>query len=56
MDAVKTEASDNVKPGEHFQFLRIGYFCADPDTQEGAPVFNRTATLKDIWAKEAAKG
>ena len=35
--------------GDHFQFERIGYFAADPDSQPGAPVFNRTVTLKDSW-------
>lgn len=44
------------KPGDRFQFLRKGYFCADPDSTPGKPVFNRTATLKDTWAKEAKKG
>ncbi len=43
-----------------FQFERIGYFCVDPDTvvSDSAPklVFNRTATLKDTWAKVAKKG
>ena len=42
-------------PGEKFQFERLGYFCADPDSTAGKPVFNRTATLKDSWAKIAAK-
>lgn len=38
--------------GERFQFERIGYFCADAiDSQRGAPVFNRTVTLRDSWAK-----
>ncbi len=40
-----------VKAGEKFQFERTGYFCADPDTRPGKPVFNRTVTLKDSWAK-----
>ncbi|MCX7005864.1 MAG: glutamine--tRNA ligase/YqeY domain fusion protein [Kiritimatiellaeota bacterium] len=40
------------KPGEKFQFERVAYFVADTlDSQPGAPVFNRTVTLKDIWAK-----
>jgi glutaminyl-tRNA synthetase len=44
-------------PGEHFQFERLGYFYTDPkDSQPGRPVFNRTVTLRDTWAKEAAKG
>jgi glutaminyl-tRNA synthetase len=38
-------------PGARYQFERLGYFCADPDTRAGAPVFNRTVTLKDSWAK-----
>ena len=42
-------------PGEKFQFERLGYFCADPDSTAGKPIFNRTATLKDSWAKIAAK-
>ncbi len=36
-------------PGAPVQFERIGYFTADPDTRPGAPVFNRTATLRDGW-------
>jgi len=34
-----------------YQFERIGYFCADPDSKPGKPVFNRTVALKDTWAK-----
>jgi len=37
--------------GSRFQFERQGYFCADPDSRPGTPVFNRTVTLKDSWAK-----
>jgi glutaminyl-tRNA synthetase len=37
--------------GTRFQFERLGYFCADPDSKPGAPVFNRTVTLKDTWAR-----
>ena len=41
----------NAKPEERFQFERHGYFCADwRDTRPGAPVFNRTLTLRDSWA------
>jgi len=40
-----------VKPGEQFQFLRQGYFCADPDSKPGNPVFNRAVSLRDTWAK-----
>ncbi len=40
------------EPGSRFQFERLGYFFADPkDSRPGAPVFNRTVTLKDTWAK-----
>jgi glutaminyl-tRNA synthetase len=45
------------EPGERFQFERLGYFCADAaDSQPGKPVFNRTATLRDAWAKRQKKG
>jgi glutaminyl-tRNA synthetase len=44
-------------PGDRFQFLRQGYFFVDPvDSRPGAPVFNRTITLKDTWASRAAAG
>ncbi len=42
-------------PGTRVQFERLGYFCVDPDSRPGAPVFNRTVTLKDTWAKIARK-
>jgi glutaminyl-tRNA synthetase len=39
-------------PGTHYQFERLGYFCVDSvDSRPGAPVFNRTVTLRDSWAK-----
>jgi len=41
----------DVKPLDRYQFERIGYFCADPDSAPGKPVFNRTVALKDTWAK-----
>ncbi len=41
--------------GEHIQFLRQGYFCLDPDSSEEFPIFNRTVTLRDAWAKEQKK-
>jgi glutaminyl-tRNA synthetase len=37
--------------GARFQFERNGYFSVDPDSRDGRPVFNRTVTLKDTWAK-----
>lgn len=39
--------------GDKFQFERLGYFCVDPDSSPDRLVFNRTATLKDSWAKIA---
>ncbi len=37
--------------GSRYQFERLGYFCVDPDSEDGKPVFNRTVTLRDTWAK-----
>jgi glutaminyl-tRNA synthetase len=45
-----------VPVGETVQFERLGYFCPDPDSTPGHPVFNRTLTLKDTWAKLQAQG
>lgn len=46
----------NAKPGEQFQFVRNGYFVVDSkDSQPSNPVFNRTVTLKDAWAKVQKK-
>jgi glutaminyl-tRNA synthetase len=39
-----------------YQFERLAYFTLDPDSKPAAPVFNRTITLKDAWAKEAQRG
>ena len=41
--------------GSRVQFERLGYFCVVPDSKPGAPVFNRTVTLKDSWAKIEGK-
>lgn len=47
----------NAKPGDRFQFLRMGYFCVDSkDSKPEALVFNKTVGLKDTWAKIATKG
>ena len=43
-------------PGARYQFERLGYFCADPDSRPGQPVFNRTVTLRDTWAKIEKRG
>ena len=39
------------KPGDRFQFERLGYFCTDQDATDDNPVFNLTVSLKDTWAK-----
>jgi len=47
-------ALGTAEPGERFQFERHGYFCADPlDSTPDRPVFNRTVSLRDTWAKIA---
>ena len=47
----------NAKPGEQFQFERLGYFCVDcKDSSEAHLVFNRTVTLRDSWAKIEKRG
>jgi glutaminyl-tRNA synthetase len=40
-----------VAPGSRFQFERLGYFCVDPDSDGTNPVFNRTVSLRDSWAR-----
>jgi glutaminyl-tRNA synthetase len=44
------------KPGDRFQFERKGYFVCDPDSAPGKPAFNRTATLRDTWARTQETG
>ena len=47
----------DAEPESRWQFERLGYFCADRrDTRPGRPVFNRTVTLKDEWARIVAAG
>ena len=47
----------NAKPGEGYQFERLGYFCVDNvDSQPGKPVWNRTIELRDTWAKIEQRG
>jgi glutaminyl-tRNA synthetase len=43
-------------PATRYQFERQGYFSVDPDSRPGAPVFNRTVTLKDAWARISSRG
>ena len=47
--------SDSRMPRDGRYIERLGYFSVDPDSRPGAPVFNRTVTLKDTWAKIVAK-
>lgn len=46
----------NDRAEDRYQFIRKGYFSLDKDSSSGKPVFNRTVTLKDAWAKEMKKG
>ena len=45
----------NAENGRGYQFIRKGYFTLDADSSPEKPVFNRTVTLKDAWAKEVKK-
>jgi len=52
INGAKLEPSVRDAPeGSRYQFERLGYFCADPDSVPGKPVFNRTVALRDTWAK-----
>jgi len=57
LPSAKVEPSlANVEAGTRYQFERLGYFCVDPDSKPGKPVFNRTLPLRDAWAKIEKKG
>jgi glutaminyl-tRNA synthetase len=45
----------DAQPDLRYQFERLAYFTLDKDSAPGKPVFNRTITLKDTWAREAQK-
>ena len=49
-------AMAQIRTGETVQFERVGYFCKDRDSTDELPVFNRTVTLRDTWAKIEKKG
>ncbi len=55
VDCKVEPALADAEPGARFQFERLGYFCVDPDSRGGTPVFNRTVTLKDSWARISAR-
>ena len=50
-DCIVEPSLADARAGERFQFERQGYFCVDPDTTDAKPVFNRTVSLRDSWAK-----
>jgi glutaminyl-tRNA synthetase len=50
-DAKLEPSLKQAKPGDTYQFERMGYFCMDPDSTDAKLVFNRTVTLRDTWAK-----
>jgi glutaminyl-tRNA synthetase len=54
-DAKVEPSLANVAAGTRYQFERLGYFCADPESKPGKPVFNRTVALKDAWARAEKK-
>ena len=51
-DALVEPTLAAAEPGSRYQFLRHGYFCKDPDSTADHPVYNRTVSLKDSWARE----
>ena len=62
-DSIETVSDAKLEPslaglevGERVQFERLGYFSVDPDSTPERPVFNRTVTLRDTWAKVKARG
>jgi glutaminyl-tRNA synthetase len=54
-DAKVEPSLANSTAGARYQFERLGYFCVDPDSAPGKPVFNRTVALKDAWARAEKK-
>ena len=52
LDSCRVEPSlADAEPGSRYQFERLGYFCVDKDGTKEKPVFNRTVSLRDSWAK-----
>ena len=55
-DAKMEPSLAEAQPGDHYQFMRQGYFFVDPvDSKPGKPIFNRTVGLRDTWAKISGK-
>ena len=56
LDNVQAEPSlATAASGSVFQFERLGYFCVDRDSTDAMRVFNRTAALRDSWARTKSK-
>jgi len=58
LEVIRAKLEPSLKdasPDARYQFERLAYFTLDPDSAPGAPVFNRTITLRDTWAKEAQR-
>ncbi len=55
-DSIVEPSLQEARIGQHFQFLRHGYFCVDPDSRDGHLVFNRAVGLRDSWAKLERRG
>ncbi len=53
--AVVERSLAEIPVGDTVQFERLGYFCVDPDSSADRPVFNRTVTLRDTWARIQAR-
>jgi glutaminyl-tRNA synthetase len=47
---------NEAKPGNRYQFERLGYFCVDNDSTKDKPIFNRTVTLRDAWVRMKKMG
>jgi len=55
-DAKLEPSLANAPVESRYQFERLGYFCVDPESRSGHPIFNRTVALKDTWAKIEKRG
>ena len=55
-DAMLEPCLKDAKPGDSYQFFRLGYFTPDTNSTEDNLVFNRAVTLRDAWAKSQKKG
>ena len=54
-NAFAEPALKEASASDHYQFLRMGYYYLDPESNSQKLVFNRTVTLRDMWAKETKK-